>query len=389
MKNLIIIAILGLVSSSVMAAYVPTQWIEDNKNNKNSSQEEVMFEKELGFIFDQQLQGLEENEDNSKALPYGFQFSHYVTDFSVSKSGLFGFSAYKAKSALEVKWSKKKNKALEKQSEENVISFSGTSDEDFSQLSKRVISVAKASGKIKNHKNLESQVNKTVKRLKYVIQSTENKTFTNWDLKGMRVELTFSATGKVLWIASATGSLRIRLEWKKKKIEKLAHTKRRVYISNVTNMLLYDLDKILPQKNLGEFKVKGVNVGVGVSYKGGILGIASAKTGFIGFLSFKPVKNKIVDSNISNEIAEGDIPVITDESNEKVFGRFKRFSRNRFRNGLRRSLGTVKSFSRAAARSGKNWEVNSLKAVFDLSRSGFLGLSRVSGKSVIEIELKR
>lgn len=388
MKKIILITFL-FVSKFTIAATIPSHWLGEINKNKNTINEELKFEKDLCSIFNSQLHALDSNTEEKlkrKSLPFGFNFSHYVTDFSVSRSGLFGFSAYKAKSALEVKYAKKTNSHNKTLEETNHLIFNGTSDDDFIELSEKVVEIALASGKIKNESVLENQVNKTIQNLKYIIQSTDNKEFKNWDLAGMRVELSFAASGKILWIASATPSVRIRLEWKKVKRNNENNHKNTVYISNIANMLLYDLDRELTDKSFPGFGVKKVNVGVGISYKGGFLGLAKAKAAFVGFLSFIPVKKNTDEQTLTNEIINGDIPVITDQINEKGF---RRFSRSLFRNGLRRSLSTVKSFATAANQKSNYWEVQGLKAVFDLSKKGFLGLSSVSGKSVIEVELKR
>jgi hypothetical protein len=413
MKNLIVIVIM-MSSTLIYASTVPLSWYQpgtqssDKGLERNQSIQESKFNEELNFIFNTQLNALEENsitEQSQKGikLPFGFKFSHYVTDFSISKSGIFGFSALKAKSAVEIKWQKKKNKSIDKQTEpNNVLEFTDDSDEHFNQLSKQIIKIAHSSGKIdmtpSAEKKLSQNVHRAMNNFKYMIRSIENKEFKVWDLAAIRLDLNIGATGKIFWVSSAGASVRVRLEWKKVNISKPSNNYKSRINSNLANKILYDLDTLLSEYKIGNFTVDKVNIGVGISRKGRFLGLAKSKAGFMGFLRFKPKEivkqeQELAQTLDHSELSDEDIEVVLGEdefnrTDEKGFLFFK-LSRHKFRNGIRKSLKMVNFFANAADKKGKNWEVNGLKAAFDLQKSGFLGLSSVTGQTVIEIELKR
>ncbi len=379
-----------LFSSIASAAHLPQSWINDGEQQKNtlsSHQELNATDDYLTSVLAIQEKVLMAREE--KAL-HGFKFSQYITDFSVSKSGLFALSALKATTAVELKW-KKAN--LQKMNEVVAdLEVLDDSPEALALTASEVAALAVASGKIEASPALITNIEGVLHKVKFMMEQMEHEDFHGWRLAALRLDLSIGASGQVWTFAKAGASVRLRLDWKK--IKKVSNNKMMLNnkTSNFVNKILYDFNQVYQAQDLGGFEVKMINVGVGLSRKGGLMGLASTKLGIMGYLRFVPIPAAlnlpaIIDSN--SALATEDIEYVSDEALENKSVNHLFVPRNKWRAGLMKGLTMAKFFAGSADRFQNRWQVTEIKTVFELTQSGFLGLASTSATGAIETELVR
>lgn len=380
-----------LFSGIASAAQLPLNWVNEGdgrKNTSNTLQELAATDNYLNSVLGIQEKVLMGKEDKSAS---GFKFSQYVTDFSVSKSGLFGLSALKATTAVEVKWMKvsTNQKTVEVIADVEVVDDSA---EALAMTAQELEALALATGKVEASPVLKTNIENVLHEVKFMMDQTNHSEFPGWKLAALRVDLSIGANGKVWTFAKAGASVRLRLDWKK--IAKQSNNKMMMTnkTSNFINKILYDFNQIYQADELAGFKVKMINVGVGLSRKGGFLGLASTKLGITGFLRFVPIPATkslplVVESN--SALATEDIEHVSNEVSQNKGMNFSFVPRNKWRAGLQKGFAMAKFFAGSADRFQNRWQVTEIKTVFELNKSGFLGLASTTATGAIETELVR
>lgn len=389
MKFIIFFLLLAPMS---FAAHLPQSWVNEHKHKSFSASTLKDLNDTHNFldsvlnVQEKVLMGREEKSPN------GFKFSQYVTDFSLSKSGLFGLSALKATTAVELKW---KRASLQKMKDfSSELEVVDDSKEALRVTASQVEALAVSTGKVEASAALKTNIEEVLSKVKAMMEQMDHMDFPGWQLTSMRLDLSIGANGQVWTFAKAGASVRVRLDWKKIRNGSNKTAMMKNMNSSFINKILYDFNEIYKEQNLAGFKVKMVNVGVGLSLKGSFLGLSSTKAGIIGYLRFVPVPVnnkmalKIIDVN--SDLATEGIEYLADSELEASKNMNLTFlPRNKWKAGLLKGLMMAKFFAGSADRFQNIWQVSEIKTVFELSKSGFLGLASTSATGTLETELVR
>lgn len=317
-----------------------------------------------------------------------FHMTDMITDIGISKTGILGLSALKSTNSIELRW-KRKTQALNFENKELVVP---ADLEDLDHLSDTIAALAEKSGKVKNISKAE--IKEALTKVQEKIQLFSVTEQNAWKLSGIRLDLNFSASGKVTFLTSAGTSLRIRLEWLVKNKFLKTTFKNLNEESRTVAKVLADLNRakliLIPG-----FEIKKVTLGFGSSVKKSF-GVWKYSSGFIGALIFVPVVNPHLELvSIPSELKEMPLEVNGFEEEETTdkwrlpWRRSYSVSVN-FSRGLERSLDLASSFVRMAdAKKFPNWYISEVKTVNDISKSGAFGFANVSARGFLEIDHKR
>jgi len=372
MKNILIAF---LFSSSLFASQVPSSWMVESSNQKND-QGLASFEKYFESVMSVQEEMLESSESSIEKGLGDWKISGYKTDLAVSKSGLFGFSALQGTSTVELSWAKAKNKNLE-DSEEQVLELSTDMSNDqivqtISQSSEFLLQRLESDKKRRKQKELWTEKVLTIHEALQGIALDHQQKFTP---SKFRVDLTLSYSAPLFGLTKLSGDARLRLEWKI--VQNSSKSKReQKLINNLVEDINVAMSKITPVTNQG-YKFDQFAVALGLNKKS-LLSFSKVKGGVNGVLFFKVNKEKSeVVPAISND---EDYSWVEDESKERTA-----VKRDRFRQGLVKTVGIGNWFSEKLSRRQALWSVNKFKVNFTMSYSGLFGLSTTGGSGEIEL----
>jgi hypothetical protein len=372
MKFLIIL----LVSFSMFSTFASELTSETQNNFSN--------------ILDVQGKALD-RMDQDKALPMGFKFNEMITDIAVTKSGLLGLSALKSTQAVEIKWKRKSAKANDDVADITIHEL--PNEEELKALGETIYQLAKDSGKVRLNNRLPSQIQSALKDTHALLSDLKVTQYNHFALDALRLDLSFSSEGSLWTFASAGVAFRVRLDWKIK--QQSFNGDKSVLTNGATKLIartLYALEQGMDLTPLHAFSVNRVGVGVGGSYKTGLIGLWKTSVGMMGVFWFKPIKAEKTLINFPEELINEGFVVGGEEEDEKLFWRRRSspISTNRVVEGLNKSLKTAANFAeRASQTRSSGWQVSDFKTSHDLSYSGLMGLANFSGKTLLEIEFKR
>lgn len=329
--------------------------------------------------------------DQEKGLPFGFKFNEMITDIAVTKSGLLGLSALKSTQAVEIKW--KRKTAKDNLDVADITIHELPNETELKTLSDTIYQLAKDSRKVRLNNKLPGQIHNALKETHALLSDIKVTQYNHFALDALRLDLSFSSEGSLWTFASTAVAFRVRLDWK---IKQQTYTdEKSVFTNNATRLVartLYTLEQGLDLTPLHAFSINRVGVGVGGSYKTGMLGLWKTSVGMMGVLWFKPIKAEKSAVAFPIEIINEGFVVGGEEEDEKLFWRRRSnpISTARVVSGLNSSLKTAATLAeRSSAEHARAWQVSDFKTSHDLSYSGLMGLANFSGKTLLEIEFKR
>jgi hypothetical protein len=373
MKYLIVL----LISFSTFSTFASELNTEAQKNFSN--------------ILDVQGKALD-RMDREKALPFGFKFNEMITDIAVTKSGLLGLSALKSTQAVEIKW-KRKSQANKDDAAADITIHEFPNEEELKALGKMVYQLAKDSGKVRLSHKLQQQINSALSNTNALLNDLKVTQYKNFVADAYRLDLSFSSEGSLWTFASAGVAFRVRLDWKIKK-QQLTDEKSAL-ANSVTRLVartLYALEQGMDLTPLHAFSINRVGVGVGGSYKTGMLGLWKTSIGMMGMMWFKIIPAEKSNVSMPLDIINEGFVVGGEEEDEKLFWRRRSnpISTSQVVTGLNKSLKTAANFAEhSSVNRSSGWQVSDFKTSHDLSYSGLMGLANFSGKTLLEIEFKR
>lgn len=329
--------------------------------------------------------------DQEKGLPFGFKFNEMITDVAVTKSGLLGLSALKSTQAVEIKWKRKTAKAQDDVADITIHEL--PNEAELKTLGETIYQLAKDSGKVRLNNKLPGQIQSALKETHALLSDIKVTQYNHFALDALRLDLSFSSEGSLWTFASAGVAFRVRLDWK---IKQQTFNGEKSALSNNASRLvartLYALEQGLDLTPLHAFGINRVGVGVGGTYKTGMLGLWKTSVGMMGVLWFKPIKAEKTLINYPEELINEGFVVGGEEEDEKLFWRRRAnpISTSRVVAGLNNSLKTAATLAeRSSMEHARAWQVSDFKTSHDLSYSGLMGLANFSGKTLLEIEFKR
>jgi hypothetical protein len=331
---------------------------------------------------------LMDKEDKST----GLKLTEMITDIGFSKTGLLGISALRANHGIELKW---KRVAAKEQLEDVLLMDDEVDAKDIDTMTETVAQIVERSGKVKADKSLRPEINRALHSFQQNISRIHVTRINGWKASGVRLDLNFSASGKLSFITNAGLNLRVRIEWALKDRPLLNPDS--ILVSNETKFVskvLSDLNTISTSIATPGFELMKVGIGVGSSMAKNFFGMWKYTTGFLGTMFFVPVENppSFFAVSIPQEIEKMELQVggLEEESNEKIRWPLRRYPKVNFASGMQRSFRTAAFFAeRARDINMKNWYIAELKTLNDISKTGFFGLAHVSARGLIEIDYKR
>lgn len=437
MNKLFLILILAIFSANSTKAappapILPSSWLVTNEFSEIKPISEALEKKQiakveenLDEIFSAQTSALEKSAKNISTDSSANNDDNYVpwrlvamiTDLGISKKGLIGLLTWKGTAGVSFYWFKKeKNKEAEnfsKLSEPTTILVNdASSPAELDTQIESTIQGLMATRKIENEKELRNNFRQTVYEFAAISSQIENlKPTSSWGVSKVRMDLSIDGSGKVSFAPSFGVNVRLRLEWAvnaKNKSAKLVPEKNKINIPDMQNIMAVlnqDVKKVMSEEPKSKkFKAKTIRLALGISASKTIgLVNGTAKTVFHVYLSKKnpPLSslNKVVAESqsplllIENTPSEKNLSLANSLGNLVELRKNKdssdaiyRLDREKFRNGLKKSIEMSGIFSeRAAKYEKKNWGLKRIKTNIEVSLSGAVGLTTLTGSATAEI----
>jgi len=374
------IIIFILVILPLYAGQVPVSWMSEVSPRKKLQLDELSLS--FNGVLDLQESIMNQSSHFSKNLSKrNWSLQGQKTDLAVSRSGLFGFSAVKGTSAVELSWGKKGIKEKDNKEKNNDIHL----DTSMSELS--VLKAVKPFYKILLKNNQRSEYSRKIKNfegyiLRYhrALKSISPLIHRQFVPSKFRLDLTNSYNSPLFGMSNLSGDIRIRLEWKISRSIKSMKNNFHIQDQETVKKLILDLGNSLANINDPKgYRLKQIGVGLGIS-KDNLLGFSKIKGGATGILFFTKTKKSIVDYIDSQSKLSGQYSWPKGEQSKLLNG----FTRVKFRKGIKRSFNISRWFNQfLSKRNFSKWEVKKIKTSFSISYKGFLGLADISSKSLI------
>lgn len=319
----------------------------------------------------------------------GFHMTDMITDIGISKSGVLGLSALKSSNSIELRW--KRKAAVMKSSPAEMLVPAETDSEDLVSLTETIASLAEKSGKVSNVQ--KEEIKKALVLVNDRINSIQFTRLNGWKLSAVRLDLNFSASGSVSFLATAGATFRVRLEWQVKNKPFVSAPQLTDETKTIVKVLS-DINQSSRHVIIPGFEIKRLMLGFGTSMKKK-LGIWKYTGGFVGALIFVPVP---VPPGLVSVPAEIDnLKLEVNGFEEEVTAEKWRLPWRRtyavpvdFRKGLAQSVGLASAFiEQTNKKNFKYWYISDVRTVNDISKTGAFGLADVTTKGFLEIEHKR
>lgn len=457
--SLTLIALMLTVScakkpEALMPNSVPKFWYNSDTDNTIPGDEEKVVDpvetkalaQTIDTILNENASALEEGDaeiqnlstevaQNNEGKPKDWvpwRAEYFMTDLSLSGSGLIGALTSKGTSTVRAYWRRqgpvqKDNKNLEPNasSEEStsldpvvVVQYDSSAEQMLQQLNPAV-NAAVLTGKIKDtpefRKNLLQAAQDFQTIALSIPQSTEE---LPWWVSRFRLDFSVDAAGKVEPVVIGS-EVRFRFEWHR--IHKLkpinlpleAFTERQLNIRKSLQEFIvgtaHDLGNAFESHEKAGFKAHQMRIGLGVSAKGDI-GVVKGSAGIVGQIYFTRNVNRPIVRPHSFMSTEKENPILVIERNPtpahlhfavknkiafetsstKSSNGFAeviyKLDRQKFRKGITKAAKIGLFFAERAAKTHfKSWKIYELRTAFDASVSGSLDLVTLAGSATAQI----
>jgi hypothetical protein len=436
-KSLLVFFLLNTLTSMAYKnsnfGYIPPDWYQlpedketdelENYNDKSHNLEKLS--QTLENIVNANSNVLERVEDTHSKK---WNLSYIRTSIALSSTGLIGVLSLKGMSAVKLYWrplkkpEKKKKKTVTTISDEIILNNSfGT--KEIKQAIQPVLQRALASGKIKNPKKFEKNLIKASEDFHFITSDLASlDQSSRWWVRALLLELYVSASGSLTPVTSLGTEIRIRLRWQR--IQKATAnntlslstpTPLNIRKNNLTEFI-YNLANDLEQSSEkafegSSFKPRYFRIGLGIGIKGNIV-VVKAKTKALFHVmftrNFKATKKKtkvkektsshiwLVDEHQDKRIKYAKNKKIKYQENflfnesaqltKTTKNVIYKIKRNTFRKGLEKAYRISRFFIERAEKSpGRKWELFNIETQFEISLTGSLGLTSLSGLGATRI----
>jgi len=458
---------------------IPQNWYDsDTQSSKdpNSSEENENFEgtdalnNSIDHLLTADSEALEEGDEDVQSMVSSFQeplspmvvdtneskkskpkdwvpwrAEYFMTDLSLTGSGLIGALTFKGTSTVRAYWRKQGPKveqphsvidpesALAQEELGNAepmvqVTETSSSEEMVKQL-EPAIHAAVATGKIEDTPVLRKNLLQTAKEFQFIATSIPGTADDlPWWVSRFRLDFTVDAAGRVEPVGMVGGEVRFRFEWHRirkigtvssKNMVSLSERQQKIRKSLMEFVMMTadDLDHAFENHNKLGFKAHQVRMGIGISVKGNI-GVVKGSAGVVGQIYFtraveRPKVNPIPKKEKMMALALEESPVLVIERNpsqahlklaaqnsmfvetstsgeeENTFEEaIYRMDRKKFRKGLQKAAKISAFFAKRATKAHfKSWKIYELRTAFDASISGGLDLVTIVGSTTAQISM--
>lgn len=364
---------------------------------------------------------------------------YFMTDLSLTGSGVIGVLALKGTATVRAFWRKqgppetKKSNLAESSlqtSNEDVfagptvpVNESSTPEQMVVQL-EPAIKAAVATGKIKDNEILRKNLLNAAKDFHAIatfIPSTSEDL--PWWVSRFRLDFSIDASGRVEPVGFVGGEAQFRFEWhrikrtessttqpKKLSMEGLSEKQINIRksIQEFIQSTAVDLSEAFEDHSKFGFKAHQMRMGLGISIKGNI-GLIKGSAGVVGQIYFtrdvaRPVVRKpklmtnsteeyitLIERNPSENHKQfalnNQIPFETNISEDSGFEEvIYKFNRQQFRNGIKKAAHIGEFFAERASKvEVQSWKIYELRTALDMSISGVLDLVTLVGSGTAQI----
>jgi hypothetical protein len=365
----------------VSAQQLPSNWFTEVNGDQKSNNELRQLEGYLERLLNIEASVLKQSEEIINKDLGEWKLTGQKTDLAISKSGLFGFSAVKGTSAVELSWSKPNDKiGREPEGEKDVIELNSEMNErDVLASVKPIYKVLLKNIDKREHahrsKNFEDHVLRYHRALKQVSTIEE----TQYVADKFRLDMSVSYSSPLFGLSRLSGDTRVRLEWKIiPSKNKGGENEDQKVVRKILEDVSTALEKVDPQNG---YKLKKISIGLGLSKKN-LLSFSKVKGNIMGHLFLKKVSSK----NILLSVFEDEDYQWIENREDKLLGVFKR---SKFRRGIEKSFKMTNWFSKQFNQRESDWMIKKFKTFFTLSYTGFLGLANTTSESAVSFEFSK
>jgi hypothetical protein len=379
MKKLII---LFLIPQLAMAGILPFSWFKRNRFVDQQEKASKEIETFVSSAYQNQSEVLSDFDSTSNS---SFKLAGFSSGFSISKMGILGFGALKAKESVEVQWTRKGQEVI---NQDMVFTFVSSSNKKAvsSQIADilQVVNITNASiDAFSLAENLKVYFN-DIANLFDGIENTKNN---DWYFDGVRSDIYISIDGSIGFIATTGTEVKVRIEWLRNPL--LVKSGKKSNISNIINYLLNDISFVYKNQQMSGLELDKVYVGVGYSTKVSLYTIASATTKLKAYIRLKRASSKLsegIGSIEIDDINDAQAYPMYEKTNQKGLWGLFNIKRKRLRRGLKKALLMSQTFTAKRVMKYKEWEIAKVKTSFDLSHRGWLGFSSSNTSSNVQFE---
>lgn len=340
----------------------------------------------------------------------------YVTDLAITAEGTLGTLLMDGSAAVRAVWRRRgadgREHATERLGGKSPLVIQGSPDpKRMARELETVIRAAVATGRIRDERFLRENVLAAGEDFRQLIgQVSKIRTgSTAWKLAGLRMAIGIEASGELTPEVTGGVELSFRMDWdyvpSREPIRPSLVLPRNALLAapgiqprmaELVRAIASDLGALTalerdenPVREAG-FEAETVIVSFGVTVEGEV-GVAETATSAMASLVFEKSEEEERAPASASLLAAGVRglnvirPAGTSGADEAV-----RVDRERFRSGMRKALAIGGFFARHS-RAGENeqWAVEGLITEFELSVTGEVGLTTVSGSAAVEIEFAR
>ncbi len=384
MKSIIIYTL--LISSTLFASVikVPSNFLYEKTSKQ--TKEESFFSRRIDGILNSQEEALGHYRSKNSKL----KLDQLITSFTISKSGLFGLSALGANSNTSLFWKRRGSSSQVKEVETFTIK-EGLDDIELENQAIEITDYLISKKLLRKKERFKKKLMKAIKKGNTLFNSMEHLAFNQWEVAGLRLDLSFSANGNLAPFTGIGGSSRLWIEWKKNTLQTkktLSLHKKDKKLNNFIEQLLKEVSLVEHEKNLGKFKLTTFYAGIGQNLRTGFFGIGNSHYGFVGYIKLKRNPYAVLQNTT---IEKESLSLIQDEVKEKNIGNsVMKLPRKKFQKGIQRAMKYVSNFSQRQTDSEKSkWYVHKIRQITTLSKSGFLGISNLSSRAVFIMIFER
>lgn len=422
------------MATPASAAVVPADWYALPESAGEAMLTTVASEPDdrlkatLGRIFSAQRDALSSVSDpmvllappkNKPADWVPWRFVSFVSDLSVSVSGLLGILSFKGTPSVSIYWQKREhfvnstvNLAPDTASDiPEFILDPQASDTAATNQVDAIYHTVMASGRVRNGNRVRAGLTTLVGQFRDMTKTVSaSAAATEWYPSRLRAEIEISASGRVNF-GTVGGAVRVRLEWfPVQHTAPVAHfvatTTQQSSLFDLIASMAEDLSALSDTPVSPGFRASSFFVGLGIGASGTI-GVAKGSAQAFGYVHFSrnaKAKPKLVAdgdkkfSNASFYLIDAEpsrdallfaerkgIKMLTSSEHPTVF----KIDRSQFRAGLKKAFRIGGYFAKQASENmGPQWAISDVKPGFTMSVSGGLGLATMTGSVTAQIDFQ-
>ncbi|MGZ3773853.1 MAG: hypothetical protein ACXVCY_03100 [Pseudobdellovibrionaceae bacterium] len=385
---------------------VPDDWRGDSSyfvSNSNKNAEDPSFAKGTDLILKSYLDAL--NNSKQPDVNSSWHLHSILFDLGISGSGKLGTLLLKGAPSVNVYWTKRQKK-LQLRSADDESSDSKkmniTNADPLDAQIDSVVSSIYGTAYVRYSPTLKSDIKNAAQNFFAVMDAAELSTQKKWKVSRVRLDLNVGATGKVNFIQTVGGTVRVRLDWipsQKHSYSFLSGNQSTVSggMSDVLGGLMNELDLWSASNSPSGFHLSMLQVGLGMGANFQIGVVKSSASALVtAFFVPNPAAHFVSETDVNTP--DNGIPfTITDNQSSWATALGVESAapqnivdipfepilvkRERIQNGLNRAMRIGDFFitRSTSVLSGSQWYVSRIKTALDLTLTGTLQVTSLSG----------